>query len=278
MLLVEPGCLAEGSLASSEHVDRPAVPEAEFSFQNDDATKSGQAWHLSSALGKQLQERAHVTDTKRGFEENLQNVTQFLEEFDLLWFSCYTIWVNASLHYGSISLFQIWGDDTDQKDSSKSCVCPPLMLCTVLCVATFSVLGRAPSSSHELILSSHHSSEGHHHPCYKWRHWWIKVQYCFKIPALEDCLSRQAKLQTGVFPYLVSHYLPLGVWIIGKLIINYAFKELRSLLGLLFEGTKETQELPHHYNHWVFRSMSLLLYSWKDRVLKIYSVCVHVCT
>lgn len=39
------------------------VPEAEFSFQNDDATKRGQAWHLSSPPWKQ-QEGAHVTDTK----------------------------------------------------------------------------------------------------------------------------------------------------------------------------------------------------------------------
>lgn len=41
------------------------MPEAEFSFQNDDATKSGQAWHLSSPLWKQLQEGAHVTDIKK---------------------------------------------------------------------------------------------------------------------------------------------------------------------------------------------------------------------
>lgn len=101
------------------------------------------------------------------------------------------------------------------------------------------------------------------------------MQYCFKIPALANCLSRQAKLQTGVFLYLVSHYLPLGVWITVKLIINYAFKDLRSLLGLLFKGTKEMQELHHHHNHWAFRSMFLLLYSWKDKVLKIYFVCAY---
>jgi hypothetical protein len=41
------------------------------------------------------------------------------------------------------------------------------------------------------------------------------------------CLSRQAKLQMWVFPHLVSHYLPLGVWISVKLISSYAFKDLQ---------------------------------------------------
>lgn len=229
------------------------------------------AWHLTSPLWKRLQ-RGRSWDRykkKKRLQRGLVECHTILGGVDWLLFSCYTIWENISLYYGRISLFLIWDDDTDLKAPSRAGSAHSSVCCNFL-------WARQGSKSFPWINSFIT-------PCL-WRPSSpmlqrkalveVSASTVSRPPALAGCLSRQAKLQTGVFPYLVSHYLPLGVWVTVKLTINYAFKDLRSPLGLLFEGTKEMHELPHRHNHGVFCSVFLLLYSWKAKVLKIYFVCV----